>query len=133
MLRLKMSRKLTKLDKINIVLSIVLGLTLGFLLFHPKELALFTYQEIGVGGTGSMLPVIQNNDLLMLEKLDEQEQIYLGQIYVYKNNETESIVHRLIWKYNSTHYIFKGDNNLVADKPISREQITYKVIGVKFG
>lgn len=77
----------------------------------------------------SMLPVLEKNDNLIIEKVDQSDELTIDDIYVYKSNDM-LIVHRYIGnELDSQLLYFKGDNNDFVDSPVSREQVVAKVVG----
>lgn len=81
----------------------------------------------------SMEPEIGVHDLVIGEYVPEDEQLEIGDIYVYKRKGTfgtELIIHRLIAVTEEGKYQFKGDNNELPDaEPVEREKIGYRIIG----
>ena len=90
------------------------------------------YGYASVGNTGSMLPCINKDTVLVERELDVDDRVYRGRIYVYRLNNTKRIVHRLVGNANSTHYIFKGDGNVNSDPLVARSQIESEVVGLYF-
>lgn len=97
----------------------------------------------GVVGSGSMIPLINKNIYPNIKTenyiLDMDDDVKVGRVYIYTREEddgnTTYIVHRLIGIYNISDeivYVFRGDNNLYADKPVYRWQIVEEVRGVLF-
>lgn len=90
----------------------------------------------GIKGTGSMLPFIDKGDVLLYNEVDEDDMLWTGRIYAYEKNESTTVLHRLISSYvaedGEEYLIFKGDNNIVADKPITRDKVVRELIGVCF-
>lgn len=77
--------------------------------------------------TGSMEPVINPGDIAILQKVENNNELKIGDIIEY-NAGTYFIVHRIINIENSK-YKTKGDNNNAADtKLVSFEQIKGKVM-----
>src|SRR3990167_1505780 len=123
-----MSRKELKLhnliqlcnSKLIIVALLFISFAMGYSIPH-EELVAYGLSQIGVAGTGSMKPFIYKEDTLIVEKINENYSLNLGSIYIFRNwNSNSTIVHRLVSQVNSTHYIFKGDANRIADPPIER-------------
>lgn len=82
--------------------------------------------------SNSMGTLIECSYKIMTEDLKNNTKPILGEIYIYEN-EGKRIIHRLIACINNcTEYIFKGDNNIIADKPVKREQIKQKLIAIYF-
>jgi len=90
----------------------------------------------GVEGTGSMLPTITPDSQLIYMNFGFEERPLCGNMYVYTmNDENKSydIIHRFVYENQRGELYFKGDNNRIYDKPISRDQILRRVIGVNWG
>lgn len=87
--------------------------------------------EIGyVVGSGSMLPsMYPDTDIWMVDFNPSVDRVLCGQIYVYKKNNT-NIIHRFVYEDNKGNLYFKGDNNLLLDKPIKKSKISKKVKGI---
>lgn len=84
--------------------------------------------------TLSMLPLIKPGDKIMVRKgpLDALE---CGDIVVFEKYG-ELCTHRLLYKKTSDskiELITKGDNSLVIDLPVSKEELLGKVTGIKRG
>lgn len=88
-------------------------------------------QELGVVGSGSMLPLMYPDVELKTVDYDQSLPLKCGHIYIYKNNESERIVHRFIYETKEGKIIFKGDNNQYNDQPVNRSQIIYEIVGVE--
>lgn len=87
-----------------LVLTILVGLTSG----------IFKYQFVVIA-TGSMTPNINKGDVVLVNKLkdDEIKKLQPGQVLVFKHDE-KLVVHRISKIYKSGNEIFfktKGDNN----------------------
>ena len=72
----------------------------------------------------SMLPNYKVGTLLIAKTTEEYE---IGRVYAYKNAIGMTIVHRLI-DITEDGYIFKGDNNTLADTPVDKANIQYEII-----
>ena len=82
--------------------------------------------------TESMEPEIHAKSLILCKAVNADE-IKVGDIVGYrlpigKNMPSLTIVHRVIKIEHDGSVIVKGDNNKEADKPVSPEQIAYKVV-----
>lgn len=76
----------------------------------------------------SMEPTIMTNDVAIGKRITVDEEIKVGDIYIYDEYPIK-IIHRVIEKTQDETYIFKGDNNSVADyDPVNREQIEIKYL-----
>lgn len=77
----------------------------------------------------SMEPTIMTNDIAIGKKLSENDEIIVGDTYIYDSSYGIKIIHRIIDETEDGKYIFKGDNNSVADyDSVSREQIKIKYL-----
>ncbi len=84
------------------------------------NLKIFTAQGFG----NSMLPLIKNNDQLIIKKLPFKN-IQINDIVVFKKNN-QIISHRVVYKTKNYLYT-QGDNNHFNDGKISKNQIIGKV------
>ncbi len=75
--------------------------------------------------SGSMEPMIKQNDVIVVENTDA---IKLGDVIVYQEQQT-LIVHRVVAKSGNEIYT-KGDANPNVDQPIQLSQVKGKVIAV---
>jgi len=74
--------------------------------------------------TGSMKPEMEIGALAVIDPVAEPE---IGDIAMYEIHGNE-VIHRIIDEQGG-QYIFKGDNNQIADfSPVEKEQIQGKVI-----
>ena len=83
--------------------------------------------------TGSMRPFIKENTTVHLELVNNNTELKIGDVAIYKLPEKNvSVMHRILF-INDNKYIFKGDNNSCPDnKVIERKYIKYKIIGVDY-
>ena len=120
---------------IKSVLDIVLTLTFAIAIFFglPKALSYFlkTSTPIAAITSGSMWPVLKQNDLILIKKIEDTSKIAVGDIVVYKN-ENGFTVHRVVRKLTAK-LITRGDANNVDDSPIAYNQVEGKVLGTKTG
>lgn len=84
----------------------------------------------------SMLPTLEDGDMLLLQGVDNKSAIEIGEIIVFYNprsTQPERIVHRIINIQiidGRVHFITKGDNNRIADqKPVPPENVIGVVVG----
>ena len=94
--------------------------------------------ERGVEGSGSMRPLLDRSkypDLVTINrKVDLNETLRLGRIYIYRDTDGSLIIHRLVGIYNLSNnfiYVFKGDYNMVVDDPVNRTQIIEEATAIK--
>lgn len=93
--------------------------------------------------TGSMIPVINEGDMVLVEKTDvlglmeefNPEDVKAGDIIIYEKNSSsgdEMVIHRVIAVNESEgkkQFKMKGDNNNISDPGmVSSESVTGKVI-----
>lgn len=71
-----------------------------------------------------MEPTIMTGDIVIGSKINA-EQIQTGDIVGYKKDGI-IIIHRVI-EVNDDIYTIQGDNNLVTDEPVTRDQILYVI------
>lgn len=77
----------------------------------------------------SMEPTIMTDDIAIGKKVDTDDEIIVGDTYIYDSTYGIKIIHRIIDQNEDGEYIFKGDNNDVADyDPVKREQIEIKYL-----
>ena len=88
--------------------------------------------EVGCS-SNSMGLTMRCGDTLFMNKVQSDEKLYIGRVYVYeKINKT--IVHRLVAciDVDCNLTLFKGDNNPVAEF-VNKSNITYQVVKVAYG
>ena len=91
-------------------------------------------KEIRIADTNSMDPVIDSGNVALGETVASPEQLGVGDIITYWDDET-LIIHRLISQgmdQQGWWGITKGDNNEIADEPIRFEQIDSVVVGILY-
>lgn len=124
------------MNKTEILLGILI-ISLGFfigmlvknsLLIDFKEGRIITYDATVNPSckTNSMGLTINCNDKLYLKKF--KGDLRKGGIYIYRKNESTTVVHRLIGcvDYECNTTIFKGDNTLMGEL-VNKTQILYRV------
>mgnify|MGYP006921372319 CR=1 FL=1 len=86
-----------------------------------------------VAPTGSMLPVMGSNCVLLLERC-KPEDLQIGDIAIYGRDGQSSVVHR-IRELSPTAAFFTGDNNdpTKPDGWIAYGRIEWRVAGVLYG
>ncbi len=119
------------LSLLTIIFCLILGLSLYTMInakINNSLPFLFNYSTAEVVSE-SMLPVLKKDDTVIIKKINEEEQLKGGKIYVYQKGDI-LIIHRLMHIQNSSDetdnnvsndclYFFKGDNNEVYDEPFS--------------
>lgn len=81
--------------------------------------------------TDSMEPTFTKGIVLIAVPVKE-EKLIVGEIYAYRAGQKDTgfnpiVVHRLV-DITEDGYIFKGDNNVVPDKTVRKEQILFRII-----
>ncbi len=74
--------------------------------------------------SGSMQPNLNVGDYIIVKEKNEYHE---GDIVVYIADDNSMVTHRIVEK-NNHDFITKGDNNNIADKPITKSQIKGKVV-----
>lgn len=85
--------------------------------------------------TGSMNPTLNENSKGIKIPVTNKEQLHVGDIITYEDENEELVIHRIIAKgfdERGEFYITKGDNNLVSDGKIRYEQIRYKLVALVY-
>lgn len=94
-----------------------------------------TIQVFEATASGSMLPLLYNGSKTIIIRPLEED-IMVGDIVVYKDNDGTNIIHRLVNKgydEKGTYYMTKGDNNPSLDPYLIRyENIEGVVIGILY-
>ena len=79
--------------------------------------------------SASMEPYIMTDDIAIGKAVDTDEEIIIGETYIYEAIDKTKIIHRVIKQNLEGEYIFKGDNNKIADiDPVDRSQIEIKYL-----
>ena len=77
----------------------------------------------------SMEDYIMTDDIAIGKTVAEDEEIIVGDVYIYDSNTDIKIIHRIIEENVDGEYIFKGDNNPIPDfDPVRRVQIEIKYL-----
>lgn len=116
------------IKKIGFALIIIALLTYIFIIVSPRIFEGFYPFGIktAVVTTGSMMPAIEVDDFVLLEKPNVIEE---GDIVAYKTDSNQNeIFHRVI-RVDGDSITTKGDANNVEDKVIDKSQITGVYIG----
>ena len=83
----------------------------------------------------SMEPVICENQIVIGKLVGQGEELKIGEIYAYQREGffgNEMIIHRLIGITEQGAYIFKGDNNMLPDEAVGREQVGYRIFFYRY-
>lgn len=92
-----------------------------------------------VSDTNSMEPYIDDNSLIVVERVDEGFILREGQVVVYQRphpqikNVTQLVLHRILELSSiGDRFFIKGDNNYFSDGWINRNQILYNLVGLGY-
>lgn len=105
-------------------------LLFGIVYLAPKTLSYFlkTPYPLASITSGSMAPLLQRGDLVLIKGVSEKDQISVGDVIVYKNDRG-FIIHRVVRK-NEEDVITKGDANTIVDIPVKYEEVVGKALVV---
>ena len=122
-----MNKKIKNLIGWIVYLAILVGLVWG----TPKALAYFLETDYPIASitSGSMWPVLQQGDLVLIKGVHDKDDIQIDDIVVYKNPKGFTI-HRVI-KMGETTLVTKGDANNTSDSPVKYEDVIGKALTVK--
>lgn len=132
-------RKIVSKKRNNIEKYIYICLSTFLILLICTSSGLFKYRTFVIA-TGSMTPNINKGDMVVIEKLsdDEKNKLKEGDIIAF-NMDNKVVVHRIIKKYNTSSGVFyntKGDNNnspdgylLDIDNIVGLEKFKIRYIG----
>ena len=119
---------------VGVLLAIITSTAFYFLYIYTENNDLVSENRIdyntygGVLGTGSMLPTIKQDDILLYN--DDNFGLEVGDVYVYEQETTGiMVVHRLVYRDNETCF-FKGDGNPYIDYKANCSMIERKVVGI---
>lgn len=122
-----MNKKLhTLVNTVATILIVFLTFFLGLLVYSKianHNVSSFLGYSIFEVATGSMSPTLKVGDWILIKKSSSYQ---VGDIITYQETDYY-ITHRII-EINDTNVITKGDANLVADNPISKDNIKGKYI-----
>lgn len=128
------SPKMKHISRILIVIIIVYTASRGVL--FSLRFILGVESPVVIVELTSMLPTLEDGDMLLLQGVDNKSAIDIGEIIVFYNprsTQPERIVHRIIDTQiidGEVHFITKGDNNRIADqKPVPPENVIGIVMG----
>ena len=123
-----MSKKITK-----IILEWIIYVVIFTAIVYgtPKLLAriLHTQYPIASITSSSMWPVIKRGDIVFIKGVSGKDDINLGDIVVYKNEQGFTI-HRVVKMAEET-FITKGDANNIDDQPVKYEELLGKTINIR--
>ncbi len=118
------------LKKIVLIILLLIFIVLVYKMFARIVLKEQLPTIFGYGGatviSGSMQPDLNVGDYIIAKK---ENDYYEKDIVVYVDENDSLVTHRIIEK-NDQEFITKGDNNNIADNPITKEQIKGKVVCV---
>jgi hypothetical protein len=125
-----------------LIASLMCHIALRELIDHQETELTFAYtQEIDgkttvACGSDSMGLDFDCGDVLYYRNLKSNEELIEGKIYLYKHpfEENKTISHRLVKDCSDGCYgmIFKGDNNLISDPIVKREDVQKEILGVEY-
>ena len=120
-----MSKSLKSLLSFVIYVAVLLSIVY----FTPKILAavLGTPYPIAAITSSSMWPALKQGDLVLIKNV-KQNQLKIGDIIVYKNEQGFTI-HRIV-RLNKENLITKGDANNVEDKPVDYKEVIGRVVNI---
>lgn len=79
--------------------------------------------------SGSMEPTIMTNDVAIGKKVYANDEITVGDTYIYESVDGLKVIHRIIDQNADGSYVFKGDNNSTRDfLDVERDQIEFKYL-----
>jgi len=82
----------------------------------------------------SMLPLLrQNFDLSILQKLNKGEDVKVNDVILFKRDNGQYILHRLIKKNKDGTFNFLGDNQYHIEKKVRRNQLLAVLTGIDKG
>lgn len=108
--------------------ALLLGLSILFLCTVVSSVGLFGVRASVISG-GSMEPRWHRGDVVITRSADRSD-LQAGDVITFRV-ETTRVVHRITEVHETERgpvYITKGDNNPVADHPVSGEDVEGKVI-----
>lgn len=96
--------------------------------FTPKILSIVlnTPYPLATITSGSMWPVLEENDLVLMRGVKGSE-VEVGEIIIFENQKGFTI-HRFIRREKSGKLVTKGDANNVEDQPIEESAVIGRVI-----
>ncbi|GAJ20382.1 unnamed protein product, partial [marine sediment metagenome] len=126
--RTMMSPKIKYISRILMVIIIVYTASRGIL--FSLRFIIGVESPVVIVELTSMLPTLEDGDMLLLKGINNKSAISIGEIIVFYNprsTQPERIVHRIInieIIEGKVHFITKGDNNRIADqKPVPPENV----------
>ena len=121
-----MKKKLSKIGNIIFYIIMAFLLITGIQAKKNNEIpSFFGYSFMHVISP-SMEDYIMTNDVAIGHKVAPNDEIIIGNVYIYEAESGLKIIHRIIDQNDDGTYVFKGDNNPVADyAPVNRDQIEF--------
>ena len=125
---------MVKLYQMMVITTITILIVLSLKLDSTIQLEETEIADLGITtartkcNSNSMGLMMDCNDKLYIQKVKPNEQLKIGQVYIYPHwKDNISVIHRLVacQNENCTKLIFKGDQNSRADPVINRSQITH--------
>jgi len=132
--RTMISPKIKYISRILMVIIIVYTVSRGIL--FSLRFIIGVESPVVIVELTSMLPTLEDGDMLLLQGVDNKSAIEIGEIIVFYNprsTQPERIVHRIInieIIEGKVNFITKGDNNRIADqKPVPLDNVIGVVVG----
>lgn len=122
----KKKRPLQSLLNFLVYVVIIVGIVYGL----PKFLVwkLKTNYPMAAITSGSMWPVLKTGDLVFIKGVENQSQIQLKDIIVFRNRTTNTLtIHRVV-NLSETKITTKGDANFSEDTPINFSDVIGKTL-----
>lgn len=118
---------LKRVLKITLETAIYAGIIVGILWGVPNLLSknLGTEYPIAAITSGSMWPVLKQNDIVLIKAVPKEE-LAVGDVVVWQN-ERGFTIHRIV-KLASTTLVTKGDGNFTEDDPIAYSDIIGRTV-----
>lgn len=109
-----------------VYVAIIVGIVYGL----PKFLVwkLKTNYPMAAITSGSMWPALKTGDLVFIKGVQNQSQIQLGDIIVFRNRANSTLtIHRVV-KLSETGITTKGDANFTEDTPVDFSDVIGKTL-----
>lgn len=116
-----MRKAIRTILEFGIYIAIIAGIVWGVPNFLSWKLQ--TKYPIAAITSGSMWPVLQTGDLVLIQNVPKNE-LQIGDVVVWKNTNGFTI-HRIV-KLNELTLVTKGDANFSEDVPVSYDDVIGK-------
>lgn len=87
------------------------------------------YWVTHVYSSGSMRPILEHDFVILLEKVNDIDDVRVGDIAVYQREDGHLIIHRIIDDAGD-RWIFRGDANLYDDPPVPKEYVVWRLVAI---